>query len=244
MLDINEQYARLKNILFLDIETVSEKESYGLVDERLKPFWDKKSTGIYSNLNKTSEELYFEKSAIYAEFGKIIVIGLGFFYLQGSDLKLKVKSIYGHDEKLLLEDFKSILVNSSSKGQLVLCAHNGKEFDFPYLSRRMLINRIVLPTVLDVATKKPWEVNHLDTMEMWKFGDKKNFTSLDLLATLFNIPTSKDLMDGSMVNTVYYQEGNLQKIADYCKKDVITLAQLYLALNCIELVDLNYVDII
>ncbi len=244
MSDAIENYKKLKHILFLDIETVSEKQDYDLMDDRLKPFWDKKASSIYANLGKTTKELYFEKSAIYAEFGKIVVIGLGMFFLQDNNLRLRVKSIYNNDERELLKNFIHIINTSVYQNQLVLCAHNGKEFDFPYLSRRMLINGLVLPSILDLSNKKPWEINHLDTMEMWKFGDKKSYTSLDLLATLFNIPTSKDLMDGSMVNNSYHNLNKLEEIADYCKKDVITLAQLYLALNSMEQVDKNYVEIV
>jgi DNA polymerase elongation subunit (family B) len=116
----------------------------------------------------------------------------------------------------------------SSKKDLSLCAHNGKEFDFPYLSRRMMVNGISLPAVLDNAGKKPWEVKFVDTLELWKFGDYKHYTSLELLAYLFGIPTPKDDIDGSMVAGIYYQEKDLPRIARYCEKDVLTIIRLLL----------------
>jgi DNA polymerase elongation subunit (family B) len=118
-----------------------------------------------------------------------------------------------------------------------LCAHNGKEFDFPYLSRRMLVNSITLPSLLHLSGAKKWEVPHLDTMEMWKFGDYKHYTSLDLLLALFNIPSSKSEMDGSKVNGVYYQEKDLKKIATYCVSDVVAIAQLYLKMKNLPLIE-------
>jgi predicted PolB exonuclease-like 3'-5' exonuclease len=145
-------------------------------------------------------------------------------------LALRIKGFYGDDEKVLLEEFNQLLAKFDPN-KLTLCAHNGKEFDFPYLCRRMLVNNIKLPAVLDTAGKKPWEVNHLDTMELWKFGDRKNFTSLELLAALFDIPTSKESIDGSMVSTVYYDDGDLQTISEYCNRDVLVTSQLLLRLN-------------
>ncbi|MEG0189110.1 MAG: ribonuclease H-like domain-containing protein, partial [Algoriella sp.] len=134
---------------------------------------------------------------------------------------------YGHDEKKLLEDFNSMLVENFFKPDHILCAHNGKEFDFPYIARRMLINQIEIPTILQLFGKKPWEIQHLDTMELWKFGDYKNYTSLDLLANIFEIPTPKDDIDGSQVARVYYDENNIERIKDYCEKDVITLINVF-----------------
>ena len=153
------------------------------------------------------------------------MIGIGFFYEEKEELKFRVKSLYDDDEKALLEQFKEVL--SRFPEDVRLCAHNGREFDFPYLSRRMLINGMKLPAALDLSGKKPWEINHIDTMDMWKFGDWKHYTSLELLATLFNIESSKTSMDGSQVNTVYHQEKDLEKIAEYCKDDVIVTAKLY-----------------
>lgn len=225
----------LKSILFLDIETVSCAGSYQELDDALKPLWDKKAAMIRKTDQEKVSNLFFEKAAIYAEFGKVIVIGLGIVTFDEHNVPtLRVKALKGHDEKVLLQDFKDVLTTGFCQNSLRLCAHNGKEFDFPYLCRRMLVHGIPLPRVLDIAGKKPWEVAHLDTMELWKFGDRKSFTSLHLLATLFGISSSKEMMDGSEVNHYYYTGNNLGKIAAYCLQDVVVTVQLFLKMNCWE----------
>ena len=168
------------------------------------------------------------------EFGKIVSIAIGMFTEnEKGELGLKTKYFTSHDEKKLLIEFKQLL---EKLGPAVrMCAHNGKEFDFPYMSRRMLINGITLPEALNLTGKKPWDILHLDTLELWKFGDYKHYTSLDLLAAIFNIPSSKGVMDGSQVNEVYYKEKDLAKISDYCVGDVIAVAQLYLRLKGLPL---------
>ncbi|MEP2773012.1 MAG: 3'-5' exonuclease [Fulvivirga sp.] len=222
----------LKNILFLDVETVAGSDDFEVLDERLKNQWARKASFLKREEGTTDAMLYEDRAGIYAEFGKIVVISLGFFHEEDDELHFRVTSLYDHDEAALLEKFKGILEKMDE--DIKLCAHNGREFDFPYLSRRMLINNIKLPSALDLSGKKPWEINHLDTMDMWKFGDWKHYTSLELLATLFGIESSKTDMDGSMVNEVYYQEGNLKKIADYCTDDVIVTANLYCKLKSIS----------
>ena len=223
----------LENILFLDIETVSCASSYQKLDGNLQALWDKKAASIRKDEEEEASALFFEKAAIYAEFGKVIVIGLGFFTFDESDTPtLRVKALQGHDEGALLRSFSNLLETGFQKDGLRLCAHNGKEFDFPYLCRRMLIHGIPLPHALDMRGKKPWEVAHLDTMEMWKFGDRKSFTSLHLLATLFDIASSKEIMQGHEVNHYYYQENNLDKIVAYCLQDVVVTAQLFLKMHC------------
>ena len=234
----------LKNILVLDIETVSCKESYEELDERLKKQWDRKSQNFKDADIKSSSELFQEKAGIYAEFGKVVVIAVGLFILdeENSNIGLRVKAFSGHNEEQVLCDFKNLLESKFDQDNLLLCAHNGKEFDFPYLSRRMLVNGLNLPAILNTGGKKPWEVRHIDTMELWKFGDRKSFTSLDLLASLFNIPSSKDQIDGSMVTEVYYKENDLSRIATYCMHDVAVTSQVFLKLNHIENFDLERIN--
>ena len=157
------------------------------------------------------------RAAIFAEFGKVITIGLGFFAQENSEWKFRVTCLMGHDEKVLLEEFKTIL-SKFDEENLLLCAHNGKEFDFPYLCRRLLVNGLTIPYCLDMSGKKPWEVQHLDTMHLWRFGDYKHYTSLETLAAIFDVPTSKTDIDGSMVGEVYYKEKDLKRIADTVNK--------------------------
>jgi DNA polymerase elongation subunit (family B) len=228
--------ADLKDILFLDIETVGCASDYAHLGERLKAQWARKASFFKRVGDQTDEDLFHEKAGIYAEFGKIVVIAMG-KYTEGENGELGIRTKYfaDHDEAKLLSEFREAV---EKMGPAVrLCAHNGKEFDFPYMCRRMLVNGIQLPSVLNMSGKKPWEINHLDTLELWKFGDYKHYTSLDLLATIFNIPTSKGVMDGSMVSKVYYQEGDLKKIAEYCVGDVLAIAQLYLKFKGMSIVE-------
>jgi uncharacterized protein YprB with RNaseH-like and TPR domain len=225
----------LRDILFLDIETVAITDNFDILDERMKAQWSRKTAFFKREEDQTDEDLYHQRAGIYAEFGKIICISVGkFFDNEAGELGLKTKSYYGDDEKTLLLEFKTML-EKLDQSTLRLCAHNGKEFDFPYICRRMLVNCISLPPVLNISGKKSWEVPHLDTLEMWKFGDYKHYTSLDLLAAIFSIPSSKQDMDGSQVNGVYYKDKNLQKIQEYCVRDVVVLSQLFLKMKCIHL---------
>jgi len=230
----------LKDILFLDIETVGCADNYNQLSERLKTQWARKASFFRRETGQTDEELFHEKAGIYAEFGKIVVIAIGkYTETENGTLGIKTKYFADHDEKKLLSEFYDSLEKMGTGVRL--CAHNGKEFDFPYMCRRMLVNGIPLPAVLNMAGKKPWEIAHLDTLELWKFGDYKHYTSLDLLATIFDIPTSKGVMDGSMVSKVYYQQGDLKKIAEYCVGDVLAIAQLYLKMKGMPLVEERYI---
>lgn len=232
----------LKNILYLDIETVSGSPVFEEIDERLQQQWLKKAGYLKRDEEIADADFYFERAGIFAEFGKIIVIGLGFFTMADDGITFRVRHISGDDEAAVLKEFKNI-VEKFDQDSLKLCAHNGREFDFPYLSRRMLINGLSLPSALNLSGKKPWEVNHLDTMDLWKFGDWKHYTSLELLATVFGIESSKSDIDGSMVNKVYHQDKNLGKIAEYCMNDVIVTAQLYAKLKNINLDNLKVVKV-
>ncbi len=213
-------------ILFLDIETAPVVASFDELSPEFQLLWDKKSS--YFRSEEESAADVFERAGIYAEFGKIICISAGFIMGRENNMSLRLKSFYSDNEKELLEDFSVMLNNFSTNKEAMLCAHNGKEFDYPYIARRMIINGLRIPAVLDNAGKKPWEINLLDTMELWKFGDYKNFTSLELLAGLLNIPTPKDDIDGSMVADIYWKENDLPRIAKYCEKDVIALVQVFL----------------
>jgi len=217
---------QLQDLLVLDIETVSQHATFGELDEDWQELWTKKA-GALNNPEINASALY-ERASIYAEFGKIICIGLGIFHESENGLQLRVKAISGHDERQLLGEFAELLNTRFNKEHHRLVAHNGKEFDFPFICRRMLINGIPLPTILDVSGKKPWEIRHLDTMELWKFGDYKNYTSLNVLAKCFGIPSPKDDIDGSMVGHTYWQLNDLERISVYCKKDIVTTAQVLL----------------
>jgi uncharacterized protein YprB with RNaseH-like and TPR domain len=222
----------LHNILFIDIETVPQYRSHDELPRMTRELWKKKAELLLRN-NKEDQtvESIYERSGIYAEFGKIICISCGIIQGEGEEKRLIIKSFSGDDEKSLLSDFCDMLSRWSAESTKFLCAHNGKEFDYPYLCRRLVINNECIPSLLSISGKKPWEVNHIDTMELWKFGDFKSYTSLNLLAHVLGIPSPKDDIDGSMVGQVYWVSKDLRRISQYCQKDVITLVQIYLRLN-------------
>ena len=221
----------LNNILFLDIETVPQYSTYNELPEEWKSLWDHKASFLIRNKEDETFESVYSRAGIYAEFGKIICISCGIITGHGEDKKLLIKSFYDNDEKIILYQFCEMLNKWAIDSYKCLCAHNGKEFDFPYLCRRLVINNVAIPSLLQTSGKKPWEINHLDTMELWKFGDFKSYTSLNLLAHTLGMPTPKDDIDGSMVWEVYWKENNIARIVTYCQKDVVTVTQVYLRLN-------------
>ena len=222
-----------ENILFLDIETVPETENFEKLSLKKQELFAKK-TEYQRKENFTAKEFY-QRAGIWAEFGKIICISVGFFSSYDKKRSFRVKSFYSHNEKDLLENFKNLLEEHFSENKHLLCAHNGKEFDFPFIARRMIINNMKLPKKLNLFGKKPWEVTHIDTLELWKFGDYKHYTSLSLLTEILNIPSPKEDIDGSQVANVYYQEKNIKRIVTYCEKDTIAVAQLLLRFSNLEL---------
>lgn len=229
----------IDKILFLDIETVPMVPEYDMLSEKFMKLWDRKAQFLARSPEDTPDKI-FGRAGIYAEFGKIVCISVGYFY----NRDFRMKSFYGDDELVLLKEFADLLNRYYKHKDQLLCAHNGKEFDYPYMARRMLINGLKLPDILNIAGKKPWEVAHLDTLEMWKFGDFKNYTSLELLAAVFGISTPKEDIDGSMVADVFYKEKDLDRIAEYCQRDTLTVAQLllcYLGKPMIKSSDIVYV---
>ena len=218
----------LNNILFLDIETVPEYHNYRGLDNETQQLWEQKTQ--YQRKDEVSAEDFYERAGIWAEFGKIITISVGYFVNKGDIRNFRVTSFWG-DEKKILNDFSNLLNTHFNGPQHVLCGHNAKEFDIPFIARRMIINGIALPNKLNLFGKKPWEVPHLDTLELWKFGDYKHFTSLKLLTKVLGIPSPKDDIDGSEVAHVFYVEDNIDRIITYCEKDVIAVAQIFLRLR-------------
>ena len=217
----------LKKILFLDIETVPANQDYEELDEEWKSLWDRKAA-FFKNQESKEEDTLYQRAGIYAEFGKVICVSLGYFHFEGHNRTFRMKSVFAEDEKEVLEETAHLLKRFNKGSDHLLCAHNGKEFDFPFMARRMLINQIELPYMLDIAGRKPWEVQHLDTMQLWKFGDYKHYTSLKLLCKLFGVDSPKSDMDGSMVAKAFYEDQDLKRISEYCLEDTLAVAQLLL----------------
>lgn len=221
-------------ILFLDIETVPQYSSVSELDDVERELWQKKSARLVEE-GMSDEDLY-KKAGIFAEFGKIICISAAFLRPKNGSYEMRVRSFYGDDEKEILNSFMAMVNKYFNTKKIFFCAHNGKEFDFPFIARRALINGIQIPLTLDSRGMKPWEIQHLDTLDLWRFGDYKNYTSLALLAHVFGIPTPKDDIDGSQVCDVYWQERDLQRIVTYCQKDVVTVVQLFRKYRCEDLI--------
>ncbi len=222
----------LNNILFLDIETVPENSDFAQLDSEMQVLYEQKTQ--YQRKEEFTAEEYYDRAGIWAEFGKIVCISVGYFSNKNDIRNFRVTSFFG-EEKKILTDFNNLLNNHYNQPQHLLCGHNAKEFDIPFLARRMIINQIPIPNKLNLFGKKPWEIPHLDTLELWKFGDYKHYTSLKLLCKILNIPTSKGDIDGSQVGHVYYVENDIDRIITYCEKDTIAVAQIFLRLRREEL---------
>jgi 3'-5' exonuclease len=236
------QRNELQKIMFLDIETVPQTADFSELPGELAHLWEDKFNLIHKRMpekysDETTAAAAFNTSAgIYSEFGKIVCISVGFIHFQGNDMHFRTKSFCGDDEKQLLAGFNHLIEKFCTSREHTLCGHNIKEFDIPFICRRMLINGLPLPPIFQIAGKKPWEISFIDTLELWKFGDYKNYTALKLLTAVFGIPTPKDDIDGSQVAQVYYHEKNVNRIALYCQKDVVATAQVFLRLNGMELI--------
>ena len=218
----------LANILFLDIETVPEASDFNALDPEMKDIWEHKTQ--YQRKEEYTPEAFYDRAGIWAEFGKIVCVSVGYFTFKGDIRHFRVTSFFG-EERQILHDFSNLLTNHFNQPQHVLCGHNAKEFDIPFLARRMIINQMPIPNKLNLFGKKPWEIPHLDTLELWKFGDYKHFTSLKLLTKILGIPSSKGDIDGSQVGHVFYIEKDIDRIVTYCEKDTIAVAQIFLRLR-------------
>ena len=230
----------LKHILFIDIETVSVVADHSQMSPGLQKEWAKKAKFLKSSVTENADAalLFNEKAGRFSEFAKVVCIGFGSFHKHDGEWKMRLKALTGHSEKDLLNDFCGVLSRFIEYyPQLRFCGHNIKEFDSPFLCRRMIINGMGLPECMQLNGKKPWEITHLDTLELWRFGDYKHYTALSLLAEILGIPSPKEDIDGSMVGNVYWKDGDLQRIGHYCMQDVLTAARVYLKLKGISDVD-------
>lgn len=223
---------RLENILFLDIETVPEQENFNLLDDETRNLYALKTQ--YQRKEDFTPEEFYDRAGIWAEFGKIVCLSAGFFTFKGDIRHFRVTSFCG-EEAQILKDFSNLLNNHFNQPQHIMCGHNAKEFDFPFIARRMIINQLPIPPKLNLFGKKPWEVPHLDTMELWKFGDFKSYTSLKLLTKILGIPSPKGDIDGSQVGHVFHVEKDIDRIVTYCEKDVVAVAQVLLRMRREEL---------
>lgn len=225
---MNVEQITLTDVLFLDIETVPLFADYQSLSAEEKHLWEEKTR--YRRQQGISAQEFYPQAGIWAEFGKIVCLSVGYFHFVKQKRQFRVRSFVG-EEAQILQDFSDLVNKHFSQKRHLLAAHNGKEFDFPYIARRMIINQIKLPSLLNIYGKKPWEVNHIDTMELWRFGDYKHYTPLSLLLYVLQIPTSKNDIDGSQVRDVFYQENDILRIAHYCEKDVVAVAQVLLRLR-------------
>lgn len=222
------QNISIENLFLIDIETVSCCENYELLTDDWKELWTEK---IYKNLpdNTTPEEYYPKRAGIMAEFAKVVCISIGYIKKEDDIMQLRIKSFYSEDEKEILEKFIETVCQMQTKNNnWCFTGHNIKEFDIPFLCRRILVNNICIPDCFNFQSMKPWDVPLLDTLHLWRFGDYKHYTSLKLLAATLGVPSPKDDIDGSQVGEVFWKEKDLKRISFYCQKDVATVANIIL----------------
>jgi hypothetical protein len=226
-----------ENLLLIDIETAPLERDYAQLPEKMQTLWAKKS--LILDPEQPDPALSFsQRAGIYAEFGKIVCIGLGYFVHTDKGYTMKIKSLASHNEKEILEEFREVCNRFFKKPDKQFCGHNIREFDIPYICRRSFIHQVPLPDILTgLQSKKPWENPMLDTLQFWKFGEYKNFTSVDLLATVLHIESPKGDIDGSEVGRVYWQENDLDRIVRYCNRDVVTVGQILMRLNGMDLLN-------
>ena len=238
------QNIRIENLLLIDIETVSEYASFNELNKDWQQLWEEK---VHRTLPEetTAADFYPQRAGVMAEFAKVICISVGYFKREGKELKLRVKSFYGDDEKMLLQDFMAALQKMEiNTNKWSFTGHNIKEFDIPFICRRLLINGLSIPPFLDFQNMKPWETNMVDTFPYWRFGDYKHYTSLKLLAAALHVPSPKDDIDGSMVGDVYWKENDLERIVTYCQKDVVTTGNIVLRFKNLPLLAEGDVEIV
>jgi len=238
----------INNILFIDIETAPKVEFFRELPENLQKLWLEKTDILKNKMperfprNLTNDEIFFKNAGVYSEFSQIVCISVGCFYPKNSEQFFRVKSFAGADEKQLLSDFSAMLNRFMKTTENFVCGHNIKEFDIPFICRRLLINNLAIPKSINTAGKKPWETSFIDTLELWRFGDYKNYTSLKLLSAIFDIPTPKDDIDGSQVAEVFYKEKNLDRIVQYCQKDVVATARLFQKFNSMKMIEDEFLE--
>jgi DNA polymerase elongation subunit (family B) len=224
------EHINVFNLMFIDIETVPQESSFEKLNENLRQLWSTKHSQLHT-IDESPEDGYLKRAGVFSEFAKVICISVGVFYKEKETgtRKFRIKTFAGDDERELLQNFVELLSGKFSKDDRYhFCGHNIREFDIPFICRRLVIHQIDIPPILNLSGKRPWEVNDVDTLQLWKFGDYKHFTSLKLLAEVLNIPTPKDDIEGKDVCRVYWAEKGLERIAAYCRKDVVTVARLLL----------------
>ncbi len=234
----------LENLLLIDIETVPQHPSFDLLTDNWKQLWEEKTQRLLPDFT-TAAEFYSQRAGVMAEFAKIVCISMGYFINQDNTLQLRLKSFFGNQEEKLLQDFITTVNQLETKNnKWSFGGHNIKEFDIPFICRRLIINGLHIPGYLDFQNMKPWDTNIIDTFQYWRFGDYKNYTSLKLLAAALGVPSPKDDIDGSMVAMVYWEEKNVQRIATYCQKDVLTTANIILRFKNAALLEEEQVMIV
>ncbi|MVT11574.1 ribonuclease H-like domain-containing protein [Chitinophaga tropicalis] len=216
----------LDQLLLLDIETTPAFEAFDKLPDTMQLLWQDKIAKTAPESGNWADA-YADRAGLYAEFGKIICISVGFFHAEGGRYQLRMKSFYNDDEKVVLSGFLELINKFHIKNpRFQFAGHNIREFDIPFICRRSVIHQLSLPVPLQLHGLKPWEVPMLDTMHLWRFGEMKNYTSLKLLTAVLGIPTPKDDIDGGMVGKVYWQDKDLERIVNYCQKDVVAVGQL------------------
>ena len=214
----------IHKLLFVDIETVGVDEdldSLHHTNPKLSKVWEETGWDYFKrkyseDSELSSNQMFVKRAALLPEFGKIVCISVGFIVPSG---ETKLDSFYGDEKNILIST--SELLNRVDKLGFVICGHNVKNFDLPYIAKRMLINNIPVPKILPNYTIKPWESRVLDTKEVWGFNSFGGLSSLNLVCTSLGLETSKEgEVNGSNMHKYYYDSNNIEKIKNYCEEDV------------------------
>ncbi len=239
--------SELKQMVFIDIETIRGKKTYNDViteNPALDDYWQTKHTQIrekeplsYGHI-EDSAEMYEKMAALYPEWGQIVCISIGQikFDEDGNPIKFTTKSFSGLYEKILLEEFNETASKIMSKyPRMQWVGHNIKGFDMPYIIKRSLINGVRVPNVFHLQKQKPWESQLIDTNDVWKFNGW-NGARLGLLTEILNIPSPKQDMDGKMVSDVFWEDGDLNRISEYCEMDINATANVMLRISGMDII--------
>lgn len=237
------QTLALNQLLIIDIETVSQYPGFECMDDSWKQLWQEKVMKILP-AGVSAAEFYLQRAGVMAEFAKIICISVGWLKQDESGVDMFLRSFFGNDEHELLSKF-IVAMNERNEGLNDWCfvGHNIKEFDIPFICRRLLVHGLPIPNYLDFQNKKPWETNLIDTFQYWRFGDYKNYTSLKLLSAVLQVPSSKEDIDGSMVGALYWasdpveQQNNVHRIVAYCQQDVVATGNILLRFKGMSLLN-------
>ncbi len=190
----------MRDVLYLELATAGRYRTL----EEAPPGYQR----LWGEWNAWREEQPdFGRAALYAEFGQVVGMSLGYHLEDGPQEEFRISSWVGDEAAILGEFLRVVKSLTKSKRRLRICSHNGKSFDFPYLSKRLVARELELPEVMNIVGMKPWELPHLDTLELWRHGGgRRSYVGLELLAMTLGIELPYAWMDGSDIHTLFWSQ--------------------------------------